>query len=63
MPALHARNRVGLNGKGEILMNSGVVPPDSVGVRVRRLVGLDALLLAKFPRGSVVADRCEPGSE
>ena len=56
VPALHPRDRVGLDGESEVLMHAGVVPPDPLGVGIRGRVVLHALRPAEGPGGTVVVD-------
>src|SRR5271170_7840817 len=41
VPAVHAGNGIGMHGKGEVLVDSGVGPPDPGGVGVLGVVGPD----------------------
>ena len=34
MPAMHSGNRIGMNWKGEVLMNADVVPPNARRVAI-----------------------------
>ena len=49
MPAVAPAHRIGLHGKGQVLMHPGVGPPDAFGVGVGGLVRGDALALPEVP--------------
>src|SRR5438094_858938 len=38
VPAMHSRNRIGMDWEGQILMHADVAPPDAQGIRVGRFV-------------------------
>src|SRR5688572_439775 len=49
MPAVHAADRVRVNGEGEVLMHATLFPPDALRIRVFTLERLHAFKLAHFP--------------
>src|SRR5207253_1390979 len=54
MPAVHSRNRIGMNGEGQVLMNSDVVPPDAQSVGITRFVRSGATLAFQSPFAAFV---------
>src|SRR5690606_37424063 len=59
VPALHARDRIGLHREGEVLVDAVVVPPDPLGVRVAlgpRFVGVHTVLAGELPARAVALD-------
>src|SRR5437016_1765805 len=49
MPTVHSRNRIGMNGESQVLMNSDVVPPDAQSVGIARFVGSGAAFAFQAP--------------
>src|SRR5437588_10034243 len=49
MPAVHSRNWIGMNGEGQVLMNSDVVPPDAQSVGIARFVRSGAAFAFQSP--------------
>ena len=49
MPAMLAADKVGLHGKGQILMHSGILPENSLGVRIIAFERLDPVHMAHHP--------------
>lgn len=45
MPAVHARNGIGMNGENKVLVDSRIAPPDAARVGIGALEGADALHL------------------
>src|SRR5437773_10720648 len=56
MPAVHAGDRIGLNGEGQVLMDAGVGPPDSLRVGIARREWLHAALTPQLPAGSAAIE-------
>ena len=53
-PAVHAADRIGLYGKGQVLVYAGVGPPDQPGVWVVAAIGRLTVLPAEPPPAVVV---------
>ena len=49
MPAMHARDRVRMDGERDVLMHAGIAPPNALRIRVETHVGDDALLPMHVP--------------
>src|SRR5271155_2976633 len=49
MPAMGAANWIGLHGKRQVLMDAGVLPPDSFGIGIFARKRLDAVDLSHHP--------------
>src|SRR5437016_4752307 len=49
MPTVHSRNRIGMNGESQVLMNSDVVPPDTQSVGITRFVRSGAAFAFQSP--------------
>src|SRR5437762_13609372 len=49
MPTVHSRNRIGMNGESQVLMNSDVVPPDAQSVGIARFVRCGAAFAFQSP--------------
>ena len=47
VPAVHAADRVWLNGEGEVLIDSCFIPPDATRIGVITGIGGDALFLSE----------------
>ena len=57
VPAMHSTDRIRLGGKSQILMNSGVLPPDAFRIGISTLEGADSMNLAYAPdSGSFLFD-------
>src|SRR5437660_8661406 len=56
MPTVHSRNRIGMNGESQVLMNSDVVPPDAQSVGITRFVRSSAAFAFQTPFAAFVIE-------
>src|SRR2546422_8663555 len=49
VPTVHSGNRIGMNGKSQVLMHVDIVPPNAQSVGVARFVRLGAALAFQSP--------------
>src|SRR5215213_77744 len=54
MPAVHSRDRIGMNWKRHVLVHARLLPPDPQRVSVARLVWRNTLLALQTPFRSVL---------
>src|SRR5690606_33869739 len=60
-PAVHARDRVGLHGERQVLVDAGVGPPDPLRVGVVAGEGTDAVAGCERPAAAVTAEADDAG--
>src|SRR5437762_1955246 len=60
VPAVHSRNRIGMDREGQVLMHTDVAPPDTQSVRVLRFVWPGPAFALQSPPVALVieSDRC-----
>ncbi len=56
VPAVHSRNRIGMHGKGQVLVHARVRPPDPLGIGIGGGVGLDTPNPAQRPLATLVVE-------